>query len=154
MLGLYKIPMDGCEYSVRAKLKFGPSQVLEQRKMDVSEAKSNSGPIGWLKGDFHVHSVHSDGDASVIQVAQVAVRRGLDFIAITDHNTISQLRDFSEASQNDVILILGEEVTTYYGHMNALGLSEWVDFRVRKVVEAKELIGSVKAREWLSVINL
>jgi hypothetical protein len=54
----------------------------------------------WFRGDLHTHSAHSDGSCAsqsgkmvpcpVFVSAQTATARGLDFIAITDHNADSQ----------------------------------------------------------------
>ena len=43
----------------------------------------------WLAGDLHAHTVHSDGVLTIAELAALAVGRGLDFLAVTDHNTVS-----------------------------------------------------------------
>ena len=47
----------------------------------------------WLAGDLHSHTVHSDGALTVPELAALAVSRGLDFVAVTDHNTVSHHRE-------------------------------------------------------------
>ena len=55
---------------------------------------------------------------------------GLDFIAVTDHNTVSHHRELGAASRRyQITLIPGQEVTTDQGHANAFGEIGWVDFR-------------------------
>jgi DNA polymerase (family 10) len=39
-----------------------------------------------LKGDLHVHSSASDGHNTILEMAEAAGERGLDYIAITDHS--------------------------------------------------------------------
>ena len=39
-----------------------------------------------LKGDLHVHSDHTDGTASIRDMAMAAKARGLSYIALTDHS--------------------------------------------------------------------
>jgi DNA polymerase (family X) len=39
-----------------------------------------------IRGDLHMHTTASDGDASVLQMAQAARALGLDYIVITDHS--------------------------------------------------------------------
>jgi DNA polymerase (family 10) len=39
-----------------------------------------------VRGDLHMHSTASDGDASVLQMALAAKALGLDYIVITDHS--------------------------------------------------------------------
>ena len=40
---------------------------------------------GDLRGDVHMHTFESDGAQSIREMAEGAIRRGLEFIAITDH---------------------------------------------------------------------
>ncbi|OYY89521.1 MAG: hypothetical protein B7Y45_11755 [Sphingomonas sp. 28-66-16] len=97
---------------------------------------------GWYRGDLHLHSAHSDGVCAsqsgakvpcpLVKTLEAASARGLDFIAITDHNTVSQL-DAARALQplfDRLLLIPGQEVTTFFGHFNVFGVSEPIDFRI------------------------
>jgi hypothetical protein len=58
---------------------------------------------------------------------------GLDFIAITDHNTASHHEEIDRLSKGSrqPLVLRGEEITTYGGHTNAWGLPSgtWIDFR-------------------------
>src|SRR5690349_12937946 len=45
--------------------------------------------LRWLKGDLHMHTVHSDGAYEPADVVRLAQAAGLDFIGTTDHNTVS-----------------------------------------------------------------
>lgn len=85
---------------------------------------------GWYAGDLHTHSGHSDGriassntPVSVEDLAAAAAARGLDFIAVTDHNTSSHWIDVDrvQAATRRVLLLHGREITTYHGHFNAIG---------------------------------
>ena len=74
--------------------------------------------------------MHSDGALTVDELARFAAESGLDFIAVTDHNTISHHRELPQAARRyGVTLIPGQEVTTSEGHAGALGDVGWVDFR-------------------------
>ncbi len=84
----------------------------------------------WLAGDLHTHTVHSDGVLTVAELAVLAVERGLDFLAVTDHNTVSHHAELpAAATQYGITLIPGQELTTDGGHAGALGDIGWVDFR-------------------------
>jgi hypothetical protein len=84
----------------------------------------------WLAGDLHAHTVHSDGALTVPELAALAVRRGLDFIAVTDHNTISHHAELDGSGRRyGITLVPGQEVTTAFGHANVFGDTGWIDFR-------------------------
>jgi hypothetical protein len=86
--------------------------------------------LAWLAGDLHAHTVHSDGVMSAAELAVHAVDRGLDFVAVTDHNTVSQHACLGPLSARyGVTLLPGQEVTTAQGHAGVLGETGWIDFR-------------------------
>ena len=70
--------------------------------------------------------------ARVFFTVDAAARRGLDFIAITDHNASSQYDAMRELQPyfDKVLLIPGREITTFQGHINFLGSTDFVDFRL------------------------
>ncbi len=96
----------------------------------------------WYRGDLHMHTAHSDGSCSsqsgkmvpcpLFLSVQTAAVRGLDFIAITDHNADSQYDAERELQPyfDHVLLIPGREMTTFYGHFNMFGVTQFVDYRV------------------------
>lgn len=112
---------------------------------------------GWLQGDFHVHSDDSgDANASLMQISGFAKARGLDFAAISDHNTISQHGLIAEAQKSlpDFLLLRSIEVTTYQGHGNALGVSSYVDHRVGFAgATATTIINDVTAQGGVFTVN-
>jgi PHP domain len=86
--------------------------------------------LTWLAGDLHAHTFHSDGVMSVPELACFAVSRGLDFVAVTDHNTVSHHASLAATSARyGVTLLPGQEVTTVFGHAGVLGDTGWIDFR-------------------------
>jgi hypothetical protein len=86
---------------------------------------------GWYRGDCHVHSVYSDGKLTPEQLAAGARAAGLDFIATTEHNTADAHGAWRAHAGDDLLVILGEEVTTGTGHWLALGLQpgQLIDWR-------------------------
>jgi hypothetical protein len=87
----------------------------------------------WYAGDFHVHSDESgDATATFDEITALARSRGIDFIALSDHNTVSH-HDRIGAYQPgvaDVLFLRAIEVTTYAGHGNAIGVGAYVDHRI------------------------
>jgi predicted metal-dependent phosphoesterase TrpH len=93
---------------------------------------------GWYRGDLHCHTEAStDAWASGTSMtpagwADAARAHGLDFLAMTDHNVISQNYALRTDAGQGVLLIAGEEMTNYFhGHATVAGIEpgEWLDFR-------------------------
>ena len=88
-----------------------------------------------------MHTGHSDGSCPsqsgrkvpcpLFLSVQTAAARGLDFIATTDHNADSQYNAMRELQPyfDRVLLIPGREMTTFYGHFNIFGVTQFVDYR-------------------------
>ncbi|MFD8598929.1 CehA/McbA family metallohydrolase [Kitasatospora sp. NPDC059646] len=91
------------------------------------------GGPGWYRGDCHVHSVHSDGELTPAELAARARAAGLDFLAVTEHNRAAPYDAWAGLGGDDLLVLLGQEVTTRTGHWLALGLrpGQLVDWRHR-----------------------
>jgi hypothetical protein len=94
------------------------------------------------RADLHIHTVASDGTASVTAILD-HVERGtdLDVIAITDHERIDAAVAAGAMAQDRglrVEVIVGEEVTTLGGHLLAL-------FIDRRIVPYKSLRATIAA---------
>jgi hypothetical protein len=87
------------------------------------------GPWRVLEGDFHAHTRMSDGFLSPFDLVLQADRRGLDVLAVTEHNTTAaaeMARAWSRLVGGPTILI-GEEVTAKGYHVHGIGLTRTVD---------------------------
>ena len=110
---------------------------------------------GWYRGDCHVHSTHSrGGELTPGQLAAAARACGLDFIAITEHNTADTHGAWGQLAGDDLLVILGHEVTTWTGHWLALGIGpgqvvEW-RYGVRHGVIGRH-VGQIRAAGGLCV---
>ena len=139
VLGIYRLPPEGIEYRVTAEVATGrgalapdPRPEPPPRLTDRPARRDLPARPGyrWLAGDLHTHTVHSDGAQTVPELARFAAGRGLDFLAITDHNTISHHAELpGAAARYGITLIPGQEITTEDGHAGALGDVGWIDFR-------------------------
>jgi hypothetical protein len=69
-------------------------------------------------GVIHVHTVASDGGGTVEQVLAAAREQGLDFVVLTDHNVRGAP---AWAYRDSVLLLVGEEVNTPFGHLLVVG---------------------------------
>lgn len=80
-------------------------------------------------GVIHVHSRYSDGQLSVERIAEVAQRQDLDFLILTDHNTLEGRRKGKAGWYGRTLLLIDEEISTAAGHCLALRLSAEVESR-------------------------
>ena len=150
ILGLYRIAAAGVDVSLKVEVETRnqrlPTATASSREpgpatnsafsMPVPAKPGSLGRSGhWWKGDLHMHTVHSDGNWTVAELISSARKSGLDFIAITDHNTASHHEEIDRLSKGSrqPLVLRGEEITTYGGHTNAWGLpaGTWIDFRTR-----------------------
>jgi len=141
VVGIYRLSPEGAEYRVTAEVTSTPGALTPRPPRPPPSPLSPEGrppprvlPARpgrrWLAGDLHTHSVHSDGGQTVPELARLAAGQGLDFIAVTDHNTISHHAELpAVGARYGITLIPGQEVTVAGGHAGALGDVGWVDFR-------------------------
>lgn len=61
-------------------------------------------------GAIHIHSVYSDGSGEVRNIAESAAETGLDFIILTDHNTLRALKEGFEGWYGKTLLLVGCEI--------------------------------------------
>jgi len=82
------------------------------------------------RADLHIHTLASDGTASVAEIlAYVETRTELDVIAIADHERIDAAlaaREMARERGCRFEVVIGEEVTTRGGHLLALFIEERV----------------------------
>ncbi len=156
-LGLYKIAAEGCAYQATVTIATEPGHKSAVALPALVSALPSSPPPArsapWLCGELHCHTFHSDGELSPLDVAALARRRGLDFLAITDHNSIASQSDLARLSDPGLILIPGTEVTTFKGHFNIWGIGDWVDFRVQTPEEMEAVLRFARARVALISCN-
>jgi hypothetical protein len=97
-----------------------------------------------LSGVLHVHSLYSDGTGTVAEIARAARRNDLDFVLLTDHDTLEAAERGEEGWHRSVLVLVGEEVSPLReNHYLAFGLERPLDHRgltpaqiVRRVNEA------------------
>jgi hypothetical protein len=121
----------------------------------------------WYRGDLHMHNAHSDGSClsrlgqrvpcPLYRTVESAARRGLDFIGISDHNTLSHFDAMRELQPyfDDLLLIPAREITTFQGHANVYGTTEFIDFRLTSpyVSDINQLLKRVQDLHGIFSIN-
>ncbi|HEU5349083.1 MAG TPA: CehA/McbA family metallohydrolase [Ktedonobacterales bacterium] len=97
--------------------------------------------LGLAKADLHMHTNLGDGTASPKRLLEVAKQRGLNVIAVTDHDHMEgckRVQEMIDRGQSDIEMIWGCEVTTRQGHFLGLFMKRPVKFltHVEAAIEA------------------
>jgi DNA polymerase (family 10) len=100
---------------------------------EVDAAARGTLPVGVqerdLRGALHCHSQYSDGGATIEQMAESAMARGLRYLGVSDH---SQSNTYAGGLSRDRIVEQHAEIDALNARFAATG----VDFRVLKGIEA------------------
>ena len=108
------------------------STIIDRRASTVPTLAAT--PDGFLvaEADFHVHAFLGDGALPPWDLAREARRRGLDVIAVTNHNQNYALRLHGALFSPPLhpIVIPGIEVTTPDYHLAAIGVTRPIDWRL------------------------
>lgn len=76
-------------------------------------------------GDLHIHSNASDGKLSAYEIGMLAKKKGLDFIALANHNNFAE--NYSLPHIDGLTFIPAVEWTHYKGHINLFGVNNPFD---------------------------
>ncbi|MFI8220268.1 CehA/McbA family metallohydrolase [Streptomyces sp. NPDC085932] len=130
-LGPYTVAPQGLAYEVRITLTYGAPGEAARPVYPPERAKGRG--RAWYRGDCHLHSWYSDGRRTPAEIGELARAAGLDFINSSEHNTHSAHAHWADVAGDDLLVLLGEEITTRNGHVVALGTDPgtFVDWRYR-----------------------
>jgi hypothetical protein len=104
-------------------------------------------------GAIHIHSVYSDGTGKIEDIAKAAYDSDLDFIMMTDHNTLKPREDGYEKWLNNIMVIIGCEVNDMNNknHYLTFGLDEVIG--TYQVLDNGELGCKLSAKEYVRLIK-
>lgn len=131
--GLFKddmcIPVkDEKEFFAVLGLQYIPPELREDRG-EIAAAEqgtiSQLIDVSDIKGAFHAHTVYSDGNATLLEMAEAARSRGYQYIGITDH---SRSAAYARGLKEKTLLNQLEEID----QLN----QRWKDFRIFKGIES------------------
>lgn len=102
-----------------------------------------------MKVDLHIHSKYSfDSILEPEKILKVAKKRGLDGIAITDHNTIKGGLEAKKINEDqNFFVIVGSEISTESGDIIGLFLNEEIKSR-----NSMEVIKEIKEQGGITVL--
>lgn len=110
-------------------------------------------PVSALRIDLHVHTHYSsDAKITLKQIIEYARRKGLDGVAVTDHDTVLGARKL--VKQKNSLIIPGIEVSSLQGHILGLNITEPVPPRldITETVEKIRRLGGIAAIAHPSVV--
>lgn len=105
------------------------------------------------KGDLHTHTLASDGILTAEELCLHARRHGLDFLAITDHNTIHPAGTLPDL--DGLTMIPGLEWTHYQGHAGLIGVDRPFEksFHVKTADDVYDRFVEARSRGALAILN-
>jgi len=100
--------------------------------------------------ELHVHTKHSDGRSSVREVLNACIKKGIQIVSITDHDTINGSLEAIEIVRDEhlsIQVLPGIEVTTSSGHLLVYGVEEDVEkgMSIKETAERVRELGGVTA---------
>ena len=101
-----------------------------------------------MRYDLHIHSKYStDGVLDPEKIVKIAIKRELNGIAITDHNTIKGGIKTKKYERVDFQIVVGSEIMTECGEIIGLFLTEEVKSR-----EVQDVISEIRDQDGIIVI--
>ena len=102
-------------------------------------------------GDVHMHTIFSDGSYSPVYMSLQSFASGMDFSIITDHNDIVGGQLAQAHAQHygfDHPIIVGDEITTSWAHLNGYPLREMVDWELAPYEIVRNVHAQGAAIQW------
>ncbi len=104
-----------------------------------------------FKAEIHVHSTFSDGKDNIRKIVDRAIELKLDFLSITDHDTIAgslSAIEYVEEENIPIKIIPGIEVTTSDGHLLVYGIKNDIE----RGMSLKETVKEAKKHNGICII--
>ncbi len=100
--------------------------------------------------ELHVHTNYSDGKDSPKKVINAAIEKGIEILAITDHDCVQaslEAEEFVEEEKLPIKIITATEISTESGHLLAYGIRKDVDagLSLKETCEEVKKLGGVSA---------
>jgi len=109
---------------IAAVFIFGGILVLTLFKTDYFFPLKPVVQEGYYIGNLHTHTLASDGKMTYQELIDTAKSLNFNFIAITDHNTISPEVKSLCPEEKEILCIIGEEISSKEGHILAIDIND------------------------------
>ena len=144
----------------------------ESRAGSDAPSETLTGPVPLRRCDLHVHTRYSawkhlrvirarDSYSDPVEVYERAKSAGMDFVAITDHESIDgALKLLETRPEAAAEVIVGEEIETYFPdtgqwiHVNVFGVDEDAHREMQRLrPDVRDLVTYLRQRGLLHVLN-
>jgi hypothetical protein len=137
----------GMEWSVAS----APVEVVEGETSFVKLALAREvDTSGWVAADTHIHTLtySGHGDASVEERLVTLAGEGIELAIATDHNHQTDYRPIQRklALSPWFTPVVGNEVTTDNGHMNAFPMDPALPIPEHELTDWKKLVTGIRAK--------
>jgi hypothetical protein len=135
------------------QILIGAYKVAPQGVKVIYELEFSPKAMRLLKGDLHTHTLASDGVLTLDELGRHALRHGLDFLAITDHNQMVSKDALPDIE--GLTMIPGVEWSHYQGHANFIGVDRPFDgtYFTDNLVDTRAIFTTARARGALITLN-
>lgn len=98
----------------------------------------------WFKGDFHTHTILSDGKMTNELYIKTAKEMNMDFAVSTEHNIVPT----GWKKDDEFLIIPGTEITLEDGHFNILGIRQFpLSLDLKNIVQDRRCKDSNEIQE-------
>lgn len=156
VIGKAKVVSPTVSYSLSVILRDTTTLAPQPERRPFEDPGALRGGPGWFAGDTHVHSRESgDADATLDEIARLALARGLDFVVVTDHDTTTGTDFLSDAQARwpELLFVPGCEYTTYHGHATAFGATAWVEHALTEAFDIQDAVDAYVADDVFFSLN-
>lgn len=108
-----------------------------------------------MKADFHLHTTASDGRFSPEKVVQLAAERGLEVIAITDHDSVAGVIAAVKAAKSfpPLKVIPGVEINTDIPNGEVHILGYFIDYRSQELRQTLRRLRQARRRRAHKIVD-
>jgi len=94
--------------------------LLLRYRQPQAKPSEREGPPFEIQGVYHIHTTFSDGQKPPDKIAEIASRKPLSFIILTDHGNPNLACVAAQGWKDKVLVLAGSELSVSRGHLVAL----------------------------------
>lgn len=104
------------------------------------------------KGAVHLHSTYSDGNGSIEEIMAAANDAGLDFVVLTDHNTLAAAAEGHEKWHKSTLLVVGAEISPPDNHYIVFGEGRLDGIETLRERPPQEFVDNAARAGWVGFL--